>query len=56
MENFDIIEDFELEQEDLDDYIMNHIGNIYDEDTEEEALYKMNEHLNHILYPLQSFV
>ena len=55
-ENFDIIEDYEIEQEDLDDYLENHLGNIGENDSDAEALYKMNEHLNHILVPLQSFV
>ena len=48
----DIFESYELEQEALDEFISEYAGNIRETDTIEEVLYKMNEHLNHILAPL----
>ena len=56
MENFDLIEDYELEQEELDNFILDYVGNIREEDTYEEVLYKMNEQMNHILVPLGEFL
>ena len=56
MENFDLIEDYELEQEELDNFIIDYAGNIRDEDTFEEVLYKMNEQMNHIIVPLGTFL
>ena len=50
----DIFESYELEQEALDDFINEYAGNIRETDTIEEVLYKMNEHLNHVLAPLTS--
>lgn len=55
MESRDLIEDYELLQEDLDEYIDEYWGNVRQEDSLELALYKMNEQLNHIIMPLAEF-
>ena len=52
----DFIEEYEMEQEELEDYLMNNPGNIDDDDSLAEVLYKMNEDMNHILEPLTDFV
>ena len=52
LEAFDALEDWEQEQEDLEYHLTEFPGTIQEEDTTEEVLYKMNEHLNHILFPL----
>lgn len=57
MENeHDLIEEFEMEQEDLEEYLENNPGNIDEDDTIAEVLYKMNEHMMHIIEPLTEFV
>ena len=52
MEGSDLLEDHEMEQEDLEEFINNFPGVIREEDSTTEVLYKMNEHLQHILAPL----
>ena len=39
----------------LEEFKRENLGNIWEEDTLSEVLYKMNEHLNHILLPLGEF-
>lgn len=56
LSEFDLIEEFELEQEELEDFLNNNPGNIDEDDTLEEVLYKMNEHMMHVLEPLTEFV
>ena len=52
----DIFSSHEAEERALDDYMKNNPGNIDDDDDMAEVLYKMNEHLLHILMPVQDFV
>ena len=52
----DFIEEFEIEQEELEEYLESNPGNIDDDDTIAEVLYKMNEHMLHIIEPLSEFV
>ena len=40
----------------LDEFMETHPGVIRDDDTDAEVLYKMNEHLAHVLIPLADFV
>ena len=50
MENqHDLIEEYEIEQEDLEEFIETNLGNIDDDDTLAEVLYKMNEHMHAII-------
>ena len=49
LSDHDFIEEFEEEQEELEDFIANNPGNIDEDDTLAEVLYKMNEHMNHII-------
>ena len=52
----DFIEEFEMEQEELEDFLDNNPGNIDEDDNIAEVLYKMNEHMMHIIEPLSEFV
>ena len=52
----DLIGEYEEEQEELEDFLENNPGNIDDDDTLAEVLYKMNEHMMHIIEPLTEFV
>lgn len=56
MEADDLLQQHELEQEDLEEFIANFPGVIREEDTTAEVLYKMNEHLAHIIGPLSGLV
>ena len=40
----------------IDEFIKNHPGVIDDDDDMAEVLYKMNEHLYHIMLPLTDFI
>ena len=56
MEFKDILDEHEEEEDNLEDFIENNLGNIFIDDSNSEMLYKMNEHLNHIIMPLAEFV
>ena len=52
----DLIAEFEEEQEDLEWFLENGVGIIDEDDTLAETLYKMNEHMQHIIAPLTDFL
>ena len=56
MEATDLFDLHEGEEEELDDFLATNPGNIFEEDTNAEMLYKMNEHLSHIIIPITEFV
>ena len=56
LEDYDALDAWEEEQEDLEYHLNEFPGTIYDDDTIEEVLYKMNEHMNHILMPLKDLL
>jgi len=56
MEATDLFDIHEGEEEELDDFLATNPGNIFEEDTNAEMLYKMNEHLSHIIIPITEFV
>lgn len=56
MEGHDLLHEHEEEQEELEWFIEDYQGNIRDGEPMSETLYKMNEHMNHILLPLNNFI
>jgi len=47
-----IFDDYEHEQDELERFISEYPGVIRDGDNKAEVLYKMNEHLQNIIYPV----